>query len=174
MNNLTGKNQTTVTLNVNGTSHELEIGNKPYQIAPSDTLANTLRKTLGLIGTKVGCDRGGCASCTVLMDGKPILSCMTLTAECDGHDITTIEGLENPKTGELNDLQQSFVDHTAFQCGFCTPGIIMASKSFLEKNPSPNETEVKEALAGHYCRCISHYHIIDAVLDTAQKRRSTP
>lgn len=157
-------------ITVNGVAHELEIGEKPYQIAPHHTLAHTIRRTLGLVGTKIGCDRGACASCTVLRDGTPILSCMTLTVECGGCDITTIEALENPKTGELDSLQQSFVEHTAFQCGFCTPGIIMASKSLLEENPSPDEAEVKEALSGHYCRCISHYHVIDAVMDTAKKR----
>jgi aerobic-type carbon monoxide dehydrogenase small subunit (CoxS/CutS family) len=161
-----------VVLSVNGVSHELEIGDKPHQVAPSHTLADTLRNMLGHKGTKVGCNRGTCASCTVLMDGIPILSCMTLTVECDGAAITTIEGLQHAETGELDSLQQSFVDHTAFQCGFCTPGMIMASKALLEQNPSPDEQDVKEALAGHYCRCISHYHVIDAVLDSAGKRRS--
>jgi len=154
---------------VNGVSHELEIGDQPYQVAPCHTLAHTLRETLGLTGTKVGCDHGGCGSCTVLMDGDPILSCMTLTVECQGRDITTIEGLQERETGKLDSLQQAFVDHTAFQCGFCTPGIIMASKSLLDKNPSPDEHDVKETLAGHYCRCISHYHVVDAVLDAAKR-----
>jgi aerobic-type carbon monoxide dehydrogenase small subunit (CoxS/CutS family) len=94
---------------------------------------------------------------------------MTLTVECGGRHITTIEGLQDPKTGKLDPLQQAFVDHTAFQCGFCTPGIILASKSLLEIKPSPKEHEVKAALSGHYCRCISHYHVVDAVLDAAEK-----
>ncbi len=154
---------------VNGIPHELEIGDKPRQVSPSDTLAHTLRETLNLTGTKVGCDQGACCSCTVLMDGVPILSCMTLTVECGGRDITTIEGLQDQKTGELDPLQQAFIDHTAFQCGFCTPGILMASKSLLEQNPSPDEQDVKQALSGHYCRCISHYHVVDAVLDAAEE-----
>ena len=150
-------------LTVNGRLHELEIGNEPGEIKASDTLAYTLRETLGLTGTKVGCDHGACGSCTILMDGKPVLSCMILTIETDGKSIATIEGLGNPNTGELNPLQQAFIDHTAFQCGFCTPGILMSTKALLNGNPSPTEEEIKEALAGNYCRCISHYHVLDAV-----------
>lgn len=163
----TGKEMVTIT--VNGVPHELEMGHKPHQTAPSHTLAHTLRKTLGLTGTKVGCDQGACGSCTVLMDGEPVLSCMTLTVECNGRHITTIEGLQDPKTGKPDALQQAFIDHTAFQCGFCTPGIILASRALLDRNPSPDERTIKEALSGHYCRCISHYHVVDAVLDAAEK-----
>jgi aerobic-type carbon monoxide dehydrogenase small subunit (CoxS/CutS family) len=105
------------------------------------------------------------------MDGKPILSCMTLTIECNGKNITTVEGLEDPETGQPHPLQQAFIDHTAFQCGFCTPGILLASKALLDNNPSPHEREVKDALAGHFCRCISHYHVVDAVLEAAKKGR---
>ncbi len=158
-----------ITFAVNGVSYELEVGDQLHQVSPSHTLAHTLRETLGLTGTKVGCDQGACGSCTVLMDGDPVLSCMTLTVECQGSRITTIEGLQDRQTGKLDALQQAFVDHTAFQCGFCTPGIIMASKSLLKKTPSPDEHDVKEALSGHYCRCISHYHVVDAVLDAAKR-----
>jgi aerobic-type carbon monoxide dehydrogenase small subunit (CoxS/CutS family) len=154
---------------VNGIPHELEVGDKSHQVAPSHTLAYTLRETLDLTGTKVGCDQGACGSCTVLMDGVPILSCMTLTVECEGRDITTIEGLQDQKTGELAPIQRAFLDHGAFQCGFCTPGILMASKSLLEQNASPNEQDIKQALSGHYCRCISHYHVVDAVLAAAEE-----
>jgi carbon-monoxide dehydrogenase small subunit len=160
-----------ITLTVNGVSYELEVGDQPYQVAPSHTLAHTLRETLDLTGTKVGCDQGACGSCTVIMDGDPILSCMTLTVECNGKRIITIEGLQDRQTGTLDPLQQAFIDNTAFQCGFCTPGIIMASKSLLDKNPSPGELDVKETLAGHYCRCISHYHVVEAVLEAAKKGR---
>jgi carbon-monoxide dehydrogenase small subunit len=97
------------------------------------------------------------------MDGKAILSCMVLTIEMHGRKITTIEGLRDPETGRLDPLQQAFIDHTAFQCGFCTPGILMSAKALLNENPSPTEQEVKEALSGNYCRCISHYHVLDAV-----------
>lgn len=158
-------------LTVNGKSHLLLVGDQVSGLVPSHTLAYTLRETLGLTGTKVGCDHGACGSCTVLMDGEPILSCMTLTIECDGKGITTIEGLKDPETGQLDHLQQAFIDHTAFQCGFCTPGIILASKALLEDNPSPREQEVKDALSGHFCRCISHYHVVDAVLKAAKKGR---
>ena len=161
----------TMSLWVNGQRYELGIGSFPYEVDPSHTLAYTLRETLGLTGTKIGCDHGACAACTVLMDGKPMLSCMTLTIECDGKSITTIEGLEDPKTGELHPLQQAFINQTAFQCGFCTPGIIMSSKALLDLNPSPTEQEVKQALAGHYCRCISHYQVIKAVMEAAGKGR---
>ncbi len=151
-------------LTVNGELHELTV-NK--DILPSDTLAHTIRDTLGFTGTKISCDHGACGACTVLLNGKPILSCMTLTVECDGANVTTIEGLE--KEGKLHPIQQAFIDHTAFQCGFCTPGIIMSTKALLDENPSPSEDEVKKALAGHYCRCISHYHVLDAVSDVIHK-----
>jgi aerobic-type carbon monoxide dehydrogenase small subunit (CoxS/CutS family) len=169
MNQSIGKERKTIALTVNGASHELEVGNRPLQVAPSHTLAHTLRETLNLTGTKVGCDQGACGSCTVIMDGTPILSCMTLTVECHGREITTIEGLADKRSGKLDPLQQAFVDHTAFQCGFCTPGMIMASKSLLDRNPSADRHTVKEALSGHYCRCISHYQVVDAVMAAAKK-----
>ena len=153
---------------VNGKAVDLETGSGPHQVASSDTLAHTLRETLGLVGTKVTCDNGACGSCTVLMDGKAMLSCMTLTVECQGRSITTIEGLADSETGRLDPLQQSFIDHTAFQCGFCTPGMIMSAKALLGDNASPTEAEVKEALSGNFCRCISHYHVVRAVLATAE------
>ena len=160
-----------ISLTVNGEAHELEVGSLPGQVAPSHTLAQTLREDLGLTGTKIGCDHGACGSCTVLMDGKAILSCMTLTVECDGRSITTIEGLGDPAAGTMDPLQQAFVDRTAFQCGFCTPGMIMAAKALLDREPSPDESDVKGALSGHFCRCISHYHAERAVLDAAKKTR---
>jgi carbon-monoxide dehydrogenase small subunit len=153
-----------ITLTVNGVSHELEVGSEPDQVGPSHTLAHTLRETLGLTGTKVSCDNGACGCCTVLMDEKAILSCMTLTVECDGKEITTIEDLSDPREGKLDPLQQAFIDHTAFQCGFCTPGMIMSAKALLNENPSPTEEEVKEGLSGNFCRCISHYQVVKAVM----------
>ena len=158
-----------INLVVNGENYALIIGDQVSGLLPSYTLAHTLRETLGLTGTKVGCDHGACGSCTILMDGKPILSCMTLTIECDGKPITTIEGLGDLETGQLDPLQQAFIDHAAFQCGFCTPGMILASKTLLDNNPFPREQEVKEALSGHFCRCISHYHVVDAVLEAAKR-----
>ncbi len=157
-----------VSLVVNGKLYELVVGK---DVNPWHTLSETLRETLGYTGTKIGCDHGACGACTVLIDGKTVLSCMTLTVECDGRSITTIEGLEDPETGELHPLQQAFIDNTAFQCGFCTPGIIMSAKALLDENSSPTEQDVKQALAGHYCRCISHYQVVKAVVEAAGKGR---
>lgn len=152
--------KSTINLVVNSKPYELMIGK---DIVPSDTLAETLRNHLGLLGTKISCDEGACGACTVIVNGKAVLSCTILTIECDGMHITTIEGMEEPKTGGLHPLQQSFIDHTAFQCGFCTPGIIMTVKALLDKNPDPTEDEIKEALSGNFCRCISHYEVLKAV-----------
>jgi carbon-monoxide dehydrogenase small subunit len=149
----------------------LSIGTGHNLIDPAETLSFTLRERFGLTGTKVSCDEGACGCCTVLMDGKAINSCMALTVECDGREITTIEGLKDPKTGALDPLQQSFIDHTAFQCGFCTPGIIMSAKALLNENPSPTEDDVKDALSGNFCRCISHYQVVRAVLTASEKGR---
>jgi aerobic-type carbon monoxide dehydrogenase small subunit (CoxS/CutS family) len=152
--------KTKINLEVNGKQHELIIAK---DITPSDTLAETLRNNLGLLGTKISCDRGACGACTVVINGKAVLSCTMLTVECDGMSVTTIEGLEDPKTGDLDPLQQSFIDHTAFQCGFCTPGIIMTVKALLNKNPKPTEDQIKLALSGNFCRCIAHYEVLEAV-----------
>jgi carbon-monoxide dehydrogenase small subunit len=105
------------------------------------------------------------------MDGEAVLACMTLTVECDGKSIITIEGLGDPRSGRLDPLQQAFIDHTAFQCGFCTPGMILSAKALLQTNPSPTEEEVKEALSGNFCRCISNYQVVEAVLSVSKKER---
>jgi carbon-monoxide dehydrogenase small subunit len=157
-----------ISLVVNGTPYELLIGK---DVLPSHTLAQTLRDTLGYLSTKIACDHGSCGACTVLMDGEAVLSCTMLTVECDGKKITTIEGLEDPKTGQLNPLQQAFIDYSAFQCGFCTPGIIMTTKALLDENPNPTEDEIKQALAGNYCRCGSHYLVIKAIQAVAGEGR---
>jgi aerobic-type carbon monoxide dehydrogenase small subunit (CoxS/CutS family) len=160
-----------VRLKVNQQDVDLEVGSGFGQIEPSETLSHTLRETLGLTGTKVSCDHGACGSCTVLIDGEPRMSCMTLTVECDGRAITTIEGLPDRHTGALDPLQQAFIDHNAFQCGFCTPGMILSARALLNENPAPTEDQVKEALSGHFCRCISHYQVVRAVRDAAPKGR---
>jgi aerobic-type carbon monoxide dehydrogenase small subunit (CoxS/CutS family) len=159
----------TIRLTVNAQLHELKIGNQPNEINSSHTLAHTLRETLGLTGTKVSCDDGACGCCTVLMDDKAVLSCMMLTVECDGKKITTIEGLKDPKTEKLDPLQQAVIDYTAFQCGFCTPGIIMSAKALLKENSFPSEYDVKEALSGNFCRCISHYQVVKAVMAASRE-----
>jgi carbon-monoxide dehydrogenase small subunit len=155
-----------ISLMINGETCELDVGNIPGQVAPSHTLAHTLRETLALTGTKVSCDHGACGSCTVLVNNKAILSCMTLTVECSGKTITTIEGISNSGINTLDPLQQEFIDHNAFQCGFCTPGIIMSAKALIHENPCPTEEEVKEGLSGNFCRCISHYQVVKAVMAT--------
>lgn len=160
----------TIRLKINGNEYELSVGDRPGEVEPCHTLSHTLRETMGLTGTKISCDEGACGACTVIMDGKAILSCKTLTVECDGKSVTTIEGLRNPQTGELDPLQQAFIDHTAFQCGFCTPGMIMTARALLNENPNPTEEDVKEALSGNFCRCISHYQVIRAVMSIVEDK----
>ena len=161
--------RSTIGLTVNGEAYEFEIGDRGDMVNPAHTLAHTLRENLGLTATKIGCDRGACGACTVIMDAQPVLSCMTLTVECDGKNITTLEGLEDRKTGRLHPLQEAFINNSAFQCGFCTPGKIVTAKALLDRNPDPTETEIKAALAGNYCRCISHYGVIRSVREAAGK-----
>lgn len=174
-NNMSKKGKKTddqkISLSVNGRAIELAVGSRPGEVEPFHTLSHTLRDTLGLTGTKISCDEGACGCCTVIMNGKAVLSCKILTVECEGKSIETIEGLKNPETGELDPLQQAFIDHTAFQCGFCTPGIIMTAKALLNDNPHPSVDEVKEALSGNFCRCVSHYQAINAVMTVAEKGR---
>jgi carbon-monoxide dehydrogenase small subunit len=158
-----------ISLTVNGQVYELDVGSRPGQIDPSHTLIYTLRETLGLTGTKSSCGQGACGVCTVIMDSKAVPSCRILTIECDGKTIITIEGLRDQKTGALDPLQQAFIDYTAFQCGYCTPGMLMTSRALLNENPHPTEKEVKEALSGNFCRCVSHYQVLRAVLSVAGK-----
>ncbi len=141
-------------ITVNGREEDLEI-------PAHRTLLEVLREDLGLTGTKEGCGEGVCGACTVLVDGKPARACLTLALEVEGSDITTIEGLS--KDGQLDPLQDAFVHRGAVQCGFCTPGMIMASKALLEENPCPSEEDIKYALAGHFCRCTGYAKILDAV-----------
>jgi aerobic-type carbon monoxide dehydrogenase small subunit (CoxS/CutS family) len=160
-----------VNLTVNGKVFRLEVGGNPHQVKPTHTLLHTIRETIGLKGTKKACDQGACGACTIIADGEPALSCMMLTIECDGKNIVTIEGLEDPLTGELDNLQEAFAKYSAFQCGFCTPGMIMTSKALLENKTDPTENEIKAALSGNFCRCISHYQVMDAVKEAAKNRR---
>lgn len=152
-----------VTIRINGTLHRFMIGNADGCVLPSETLLETLRNRLNLTGTKEGCNHGACGNCTVILNGDAVASCMILTADLDGSEVVTIEGLADPLTGKLNPLQQSFVDNSAFQCGFCTPGIVMSAQALLNKNPDPTEDDILEALSGNYCRCISHYQVMKAI-----------
>lgn len=151
-------------LTVNGDKYELRVG-------PTETLADVLRDKLGLTGTKIMCNEGECGSCTILMDGKPVLSCLILTVECEGKEILTIEGLANTATGELHPLQKTFVERSGMQCGVCTPGMILTAKALLDENPSPTEDEVREALAGNLCRCGNYKRETECVLAAAEVMR---
>lgn len=139
-------------------------------VEPWWSLAQVLREELGLTGLKIGCDRGDCGACTVLIGGMPIRSCLYLAIRAEDKDILTIEGLQS-KDGKLDPLQEAFVEHFALQCGFCTPGMILAAKGLLNENPSPTEEEVKRALGGNLCRCTGYVKIVEAVLAVAEKNR---
>lgn len=130
-------------------------------------LVNVLRDQLDLTGTKKGCELGDCGSCTVLMDGKPVNSFMVLAVEADGREITTIEGVA--QSDKLDEIQESFVNNAAVQCGYCTPGMIMSDKALLAKNPNPTEIEIREAIAGNLCRCTGYVNIVKAVMAVAGK-----
>lgn len=158
-----------VSFNLNGRSYAFVVGTKYGQIQPNETLLWTLRERLGFTGAKSACEEGACGCCTVIIDGLAVTSCLQLTIACDGKNITTIEGLADSVTGELSALQQAFIDYYAFQCGYCTPGIIMAAKALLDKNPHPTREEVGEALSGNHCRCISQYHVFDAIMHIAEQ-----
>jgi len=143
-----------VTIDVNGESHEVSV-------RPRHTLVEVLREKVGLTGTKEGCTQGVCGACTVLVDGRPTLACLTLAVECDGKTVRTVEGLA--KNGEFSAIQQAFIDQGAVQCGFCTPGMLMSATALLEHNPTPTLPEIKKALEGNLCRCTGYNAIVDAV-----------
>lgn len=151
-----------VTLTVNKREYTFSVGTAFGQLPPSETLVDTLRNRLGLTGTKSSCNEGACGCCTVIKDTYAVASCMTLTVDCDGSDIITIEGLEDPEKG-LDPIQQAFIDEYSFQCGYCTPGIIMSAKALFMHNPHPTAEEIQEALSGNFCRCISHYTVLRAL-----------
>lgn len=160
-----------VTIRINGTNMNFSIGQEENCIPPSQTLAQTLRDMLLLTGTKTPCNKGECGGCTVLIDGIPRLACSTLTTECSGAEIITIEGLKDPQTGELHPIQQAFIDIDAIQCGMCTPGITMTAVAFLKKNPNPTRAEISEALAGNICRCTGYEKYIDGIILAAARMR---
>ena len=134
-------------------------------VAPWRTLIDVLRDDLGLTGVKEGCGNGNCGSCTVLLDGKPVNSCLVLIGEVEGREITTIEGLA--RGAELHPLQKSFIEEGAVQCGFCTPGVILNAKAFMDANPQPTEQEVRMAIAGNLCRCTGYDKIVRAIMKVA-------
>jgi len=146
----------TITTTVNGKTYTREVESRML-------LSDFIRHELGLTGTHVGCEYGVCGACTILYDGYPTRSCLTLAVQANNHTIETVEGLTTDPN-KLHPLQQSFQDAHGLQCGYCTPGILMTMKAFLAENPNPSETEVREALSGNLCRCTGYQHIVDAIL----------
>jgi xanthine dehydrogenase iron-sulfur cluster and FAD-binding subunit A len=153
-----------IELSVNGTKH-------PVWVGPNDLLLNVLREQLQLTGTKYGCGIGECGACTVQLDGRPVLACLVLAVSAAGHDILTVEGLQKPN-GELDPLQEAFLDFAAYQCGYCTPGMLLTAKSLLEEKPEPTEEDVRAFLRGNLCRCTGYASIVRAVMGCATARNS--
>jgi carbon-monoxide dehydrogenase small subunit len=149
----------------------LTVNNENYEllIEPNVTLLDLLRDQLGLYGTREGCDSGVCGSCTVLVDGEPVLSCMTLAVRCHNKHITTIEGLAHD--GKLHPLQESAIEHDAVQCGFCTAGWLLNAKALLDANPAPTRAEIRAAIAGNLCRCAAYRNIEEAIGAVAAKEK---
>jgi carbon-monoxide dehydrogenase small subunit len=145
-----------VTMNINGEDMDL-------RVAPNDVLVEVLRKEANLTGTKKGCGQGDCGACTVIIDNKAVLSCLTLAMSAVGREITTVEGIADRKTGEMNAIQKSFLNHGAVQCGYCTPGMIMSSYNLLKNKPNPTRQEIRRALSGNLCRCTGYILILEAV-----------
>jgi len=154
-----GPESVPVTLTVNG--REVQV-----LIEPRRTLLSVLREELGLTGAKHGCGRGQCGACTVILDGETAYACMTLAIDCEGRSIRTVEGLAEGET--LHPVQQAFVEHDGYQCGFCTPGQVMSAVALLEHNPQPTEAEVRHEMAGNLCRCGAYPNIVQAVLAAAK------
>jgi len=150
-----------IKLRVNGIEEEVFV-------EPWWSLAYVLREELGLIGVKVGCDTGNCGTCTVLVNGKAVKSCLFLALKAGGKEITTIEGLSG-RNGELHPLQQAFIDHWAVQCGYCTPGMIIAAKALLDENPNASEDEIRLGMNGNLCRCTGYVKIIEAIMAAGEK-----
>ncbi|HLN85559.1 MAG TPA: (2Fe-2S)-binding protein [Candidatus Limnocylindrales bacterium] len=149
----------TISVTINGRLYKEEV-------EPRILLTHFLRETIGLTGTHVGCVIGECGACSVLLDGKVVKSCLQFAVQADGHVITTIEGLA--KDGMLNPVQEAFVKNYAFQCGYCTPGMVMTSQALLQRNPNPTEEEIRKALAGNLCMCTGYVQIVDAVKEAAK------
>jgi carbon-monoxide dehydrogenase small subunit len=152
-------------LNVNGLTYEI-------RVEGTATLADVIRNEIGLTGIKLMCNDGDCGACTVLMDGRPVLSCMMLAIDAEGTEIMTIEGLADADTGELHPIQASFVERSGMQCGVCTPGMILTAKALIDENPEPDEDDVRAALSGNLCRCGNYQRITECVLFTVQKMKA--
>ncbi len=144
-----------ITLKVNGVTYTLDV-------QPRRTLVEVLRETLGLTGTKKSCNEGECGACTVLMDGKPVASCLLLAIDAQGKEILTIEGLSEGE--KLHPIQEAFLKNGGIQCGFCSPGMVMAAKAFLDEHPKPTPAEVRKAIVGNLCRCTGYQQIVDSIM----------
>lgn len=147
--------QEEIILKVNGTNFKVNI--EPWR-----TLIEVLRENLGLTGTKKSCNEGECGACTVMMDGKPVASCLVLAMDAQGKEIVTIEGISEGE--KLHPIQEAFLKYGAIQCGFCTPGMVMSAKAFLDENPKPTSAEVRKAISGNLCRCTGYQHIVDSIM----------
>jgi|UniRef100_A0A7C4AQN9 carbon-monoxide dehydrogenase small subunit len=156
--------KTIISLMVNGEQVEAAV-------EPNKTLVQFLREDLGLTGTKHGCGLGDCGACTVIMDGKPVNSCLVLAVQAHGREVLTIEGLA--ENGKLHPIQQAFVDKGAIQCGFCTPGMILSAKALLAENPQPTEQEIRTAISGNLCRCTGYQKIVEAIQEAAKSIEGT-
>jgi carbon-monoxide dehydrogenase small subunit len=152
-----------ISLTVNGDKYDV-------MVSPLSKLVDVLRDDLLITGPKKGCAEGECGACTVIMDGKPVSSCLVLAPQADGKEITTIEGLEH-EDGTLDPIQEEFMNSAAIQCGYCSPGMMIMSKALLMVNPHPTEEEVRDALSGNLCRCTGYQQIVDAVMAAAEKER---
>ena len=157
-------NEREITLTVNGTEHTIEV-------EPRKLLVHAIREDLDLTGTHIGCDTGNCGACTVVRDGEPIKSCMMFAVQADGAEIMTVEGVEDlPEAeGELHPLQEGFREEHGLQCGYCTPGMIMAGKALLDENPDPDEEEIREAISGNLCRCTGYQNIVSSIEYAAEE-----
>ena len=148
----------------------LAVNGRPYEVAtpPNRTLLDVLRDSLGLTGTKRGCEIGECGACTVLLDGVAVNSCLVLAPQADGRSVTTVEGLADGE--RLSPLQEAFLDHDAVHCGFCTPGMLISAKELLARNPSPTEEEIRTSISGNLCRCTGYTQIVNAIADAATRK----
>ncbi len=155
------ENSIPVTTSVNGETYTREV-------EPRMLLSDFIRQELNLTGTHVGCEHGVCGSCTILLDGLPVRSCLMFAPQADGHEITTVEGLSDDD-GRMHPLQEAFRETHGLQCGFCTPGILITMIAFLDQHPAPNESEIREALSGNLCRCTGYQHIVEAVALAAER-----
>lgn len=153
---------------------QLKVNGELYELAlePNRTLLDVIRDDLELTGTKKGCDEGDCGACTILIDNLPVCACLVMPFDCQGRELLTIEGLAQGT--KLHPIQRAFIDYGGIQCGFCTPGMILAAKALLDENPNPTELEVRQAIAGNLCRCTGYVKVVEAILAAAKVMREQP